>query len=51
MRDSNFLCSEYDGKADLEKNDTNSWGGTHSCGAGEMTAMGDTRGSNWTSDI
>ena len=51
MGDSNFLCLEYDGRDDLEDNDTDSWGGNHSCGTREMTIMVDNWGSNWTSDI
>ena len=50
-RDSNFLCSEYNGRADLATDDTNSWGWNHRYGTEEMTSMGDTYGSNWTSDI
>ena len=42
MGDSKFLCSEYNGRVDLEANDVDSWGGDHSGGTGEMTAMGGT---------
>ena len=38
--DSKFLCSEYDGKADMEADDTDSSGGVHSCDTEEMTANG-----------
>ena len=51
MGDSKFLCSEYESRDDLAANDTDSWGGNHSCEIRKMTAMGDTWGSNWTSDI
>ena len=42
--ESNFLCSEYNNRDSLEADDTNSWGGNHSCGTREMTIMGDTWG-------
>ena len=51
MGDSKFLCLEYDDKDYLEVDDTESWGGDHRCGTREMTAMGGTWESNWTSDI
>ena len=47
----NSFVSEYNGRADLAANDTDSWGGSHSCRIREMTAMGDTRGRHSTSDI
>ena len=51
MRDSNFLCSEYDGRDDLVDNENNSWERDHSYNIGKITAMGNTRGSNWNSDF
>ena len=41
--DSNFLCLDYNGRDNLEIDDTDSWGGNHSYGTKEMTGMGDTR--------
>ena len=39
-RDSNFLCSEYDGRADQEANETDSWERDHSCNTGDVTIDG-----------
>ena len=49
--ESNFLCSKYNDRDDVVVDDTNSWGGNHTCGTREMNAMGDTWGYSWTSDI
>ena len=57
-RDSKFLYSEHNGRAELEVDHTDSWGGNHSCGIGEMTSMGDSwgtrertaMGNNWGSN-
>ena len=38
--DSNFLCSEYDGRADQAGNETDSWERDHSCNNGDVTADG-----------
>ena len=38
--DSNFLCSEYDIRADQEANETNSWEWDHSCNTGNVTVDG-----------
>ena len=38
--DSSFLYSEYDGRADLTTNETNSWERDHSCNTGKITANG-----------
>ena len=38
--DSKFLCLEYDGKADQEANETDSWERDHSCNTGDVTADG-----------
>ena len=38
--DSNFLCSEYDGKVDQETNETDSWEWDHSCNTGYVTTDG-----------
>ena len=40
MGDSNFLCSEYDNRADQETNETDSWEWDHSCNTGNVTADG-----------
>ena len=40
MRDLNFLCSKYDGRADQEVNETDSWERDHSCNTGNVTADG-----------
>ena len=40
MGDSNFLCSEYDGKADQASNETNSWERDHSCNTENVTTDG-----------
>ena len=51
MGDSNFLCSYYDNRDDLEANDTDLWGRDHNFEAEEIIAMGNTEGGNWNSDI
>ena len=51
MVDSNFLCSEYDGKADQETNETDSWEWDHSCNTGNVTADGKYLGEVDTFDI
>ena len=38
--DSNFLCSKYDGRADLEENETDSRETDHSCYTENVTADG-----------
>ena len=38
--DSNFLCSEYDGRADQEADETDSWERDHSCNTGNVSADG-----------
>ena len=38
MVDSNFLCSEYYGRADQEENETNSWEWDRSYNIGNVTA-------------
>ena len=38
--DSNFLCSKYDGKANLETNEIDSWERDHSYNTGNVTADG-----------
>ena len=38
--DSNFLCSEYDDRADQEANEMNSREGDHSCNTGNVAADG-----------
>ena len=35
--DSNFLCSEYDGRVDQAANETDSWEWDHSCNTGNAT--------------
>ena len=40
VRDSNFLCLEYDGRADQEANETNSREWEHSCNIGNITVDG-----------
>ena len=51
MRDSKFLCLEYESSAELKKNDTDSWEGDRSFNTGNITTMGKIEGGNWTSDI
>ena len=46
MGDSNFLCSEHDGRDDLEANEIDSWDRDHSCNTRKITTMGNTGGSN-----
>ena len=38
--DSNFLCSEYDSRADQAANENDSWEWDHSCNTGNVTADG-----------
>ena len=38
--DSNFLCSEYDGRVDQEENETDSWQRDHSCNTRNVTVDG-----------
>ena len=38
--DSNFICSEYDVRADQEENETDSWEWDHSCNTRNVTADG-----------
>ena len=38
--DSNFLCSEYDSRADQATNETDSWEWDHSCNTRNVTADG-----------
>ena len=38
--DSNFLCSEYDGRVDQAANETNSWERDHSCNTEDVNANG-----------
>ena len=38
--DSNFLSSEYDGKANQAANETDSWEWDHSCNTGKVAADG-----------
>ena len=38
MGDTNFLCSEYDGKADQAVNETDSREWDHSCSTGNVAA-------------
>ena len=45
--DSNFLCSEYDGRAYQEANETDSWEWDHSIIPGMSLQMGNTWG-RWT---
>ena len=40
MGDSNFLCSEYDDRADQAANETDSWERDHSCNTEDVTADG-----------
>ena len=40
MGDSNFLCSEYDDRVDLARNETDSWERDHSCNTGKANANG-----------
>ena len=40
MGDLNFLCSEYDGRADLAANETASWERDHSCYTRNVTVDG-----------
>ena len=38
--DSNFLCLEYEDRAELAANETDSWDRDHSCNTGNITADG-----------
>ena len=38
MGDSNFLCLEYEGRADQEENETDSWEWDHSCNTRNVVA-------------
>ena len=38
--DSNFLCSEHDGRVDQEENETDSWERDHSYNIRDVTAYG-----------
>ena len=40
MVDSNFLCSDYDGRADQVANEADSWERDHSCNTRNVTADG-----------
>ena len=40
MVDSNFLCSEYDGRVDQETNEIDSWERDHSSNTGNVTTDG-----------
>ena len=40
MGDSNFLCSEYDGRADQAANETDSREWDHSCNTGNVVVDG-----------
>ena len=40
MVDSNFLCLEYDGRADQATNETDSRERDHSCNTGDVTTDG-----------
>ena len=51
MWDSNFLCSEYDGRADLAANETDSREGDHSYYIGNVTADGGYLGEVYTFGI
>ena len=51
MVDSNFLFSEYDGRADQEANETDSWERDHNCNTGDVTADGKYLGEVDTSGI
>ena len=49
--DSNFLCSEYDVRADQAANETDSWEWDHSCNTGIVTVDGKYLGEVETCDI
>ena len=51
MGDSKFLCSEYEDKANLEKNETKSWERDHSYNTRKITTKGNTEGGNWNRNI
>ena len=46
--DSNFLCSEYDGRSDQETNEIDSWERDHSWNTGNFTADGKYLGEVYT---
>ena len=45
---SNFLSSEYDDKDFLVANEIELWERDHSCNTEKITAMGNTKGGNWS---
>ena len=45
--DLKFLCLEYDGRANLEANETDPWERDHSYNTGNINAMGNNEGGNW----
>ena len=49
--DSNFLCLRYDGRANHEANETDSWEWDHSCNTGNVTTNGKNLGEVDTFDI
>ena len=49
--DSNFFCSEYDGRVDQATNETDSWERDHSCNTGNVTTNGKYLGEVDTFDI
>ena len=51
MGDSNFLCLEYDGRADTVANETDSREWDHSCNTGSVTTNGKYMGEVDTFDI
>ena len=51
VADSNFLCSEYDDRADQAANETDSWERDHSCNTGDVIANGKYLGEVDTFDI
>ena len=51
MGDSNFLCSEYDGRVDQAANETDSWEWDHSYNTENVTADGKYLGEVDTFDI
>ena len=51
MGDSNFLCSEYDGREDQAVNEIESWEWDHSCNTGSVAADGKYLGEVDTFDI
>ena len=51
MEDSNFLCSEYDGRVDQEENETDSRERDHSCNTRNVIVDGKYLGEVDTFDI